>query len=129
MNKKNKRIVILDKDDILREFYGRILSDSGFKTVYATHGSEALNTLRNNPDDYGLLIMDLVLENEDGWQVLEEIRRTENIKDIPILTITGISITDDSLKRLNELSNDVIFKGEFEMTRMHDAVENLVAGK
>ena len=128
MNKKTKSIVILDKDDILREFYGRILSDLGFKTVHAAQGSEALTTLQNNPDDYGLLIMDLVLDNEDGWEILKKIRETDKINDIPILTITGISITDDSLKRLKELSNDVIFKGEFEMTRLHEAVDNLIQG-
>lgn len=86
MHMKNV-ILIVDDSKLNRETLSRIL-DSRYKVVEAENGAVALKRLRKRPDEVILIILDIVMPVMDGFAFMEEIKKDENLKKIPIVVTT-----------------------------------------
>ena len=75
-----------DDEPPLRELVRAILGD-GFVFAEATDGEEVLELARANPPD--LVILDVMLPRRNGLDVLEEMRRDEELRDIPVVVVTA----------------------------------------
>lgn len=105
-----KRIMVCDDDDILVSFYKRVIKSAGFEVVTAANGDEAIKLLQQYP--VALAIIDLLMPICSGWEVIEYIRNKDNLKNMPIIAITGLSSSPNELTRVKQLCNDVIYKGK-----------------
>ena len=75
-----KRILIIDnRPENIRQPVLR-LQLAGYEVHEAGSGREGLEALRNG--HYELLILDSELPNDDGWDVLREVRRESDLKDL-----------------------------------------------
>lgn len=84
-------IPILVVDDIHDnlDLMEALLVDGGFPNVLlAESGERALEILQENPD-VGLILLDLMMPGMDGYAVCEQVTRTPETADIPIIVITG----------------------------------------
>ena len=81
----NKRIMVLDDDEQIRESLLKLLRLEGYEVVLASEGTEALDTLERNRVD--LLLLDLNLPNKSGWDVFERVTSAHPL--LPIIIITG----------------------------------------
>jgi DNA-binding NtrC family response regulator len=79
------RILVIDDDEIIRNFLTDFLSSKDFEVVTASDGESGINLLKENKFD--LLLVDLKMPKKDGMDVLREIS-SEKI-DIPSIMITG----------------------------------------
>ncbi|MBE7706553.1 MAG: response regulator transcription factor [Cyanobacteria bacterium SIG30] len=85
MDKTNKRILIVDDDEQIRELLEFDISSSGYKTDSAKDGEEGLKkALENN---YDLILLDVMMPKMDGYNVCKNIRLIK--KNIPILMLTA----------------------------------------
>lgn len=64
-----------------------LLEKAGYEAIEALDGVEALEKLRKEKVD--LVLLDITLPEKDGWSVLEEIKREEEFKDLPVIVFTG----------------------------------------
>ena len=65
----------------------RRLKKKGFELIIAGDGQEGINkALEENPD---LILMDLSLPTMDGWTATAEIKKIEEVKDIPIIALSA----------------------------------------
>ena len=77
----------MDDYDDAREMYAEYLKFSGFETVKASSGSEAVRlALDSRPD---IVVMDLSLPVMDGWEATRRLRADERTASIPILALSG----------------------------------------
>ena len=67
---------------------GRFLGAQGHEVVYAPSGTEALRQLAAAPID--LLVLDLRLPELNGIDLLQKIRKSPKLKDLPVIIITGV---------------------------------------
>lgn len=81
------RVLIVDDDAAVRESVARVLGASGYEVAAASDGQEAV--LRFEPDQVDLVLLDLNLPDESGWDVFE--RLTTRYPFVPIIIITGLS--------------------------------------
>jgi CheY-like chemotaxis protein len=72
-----------------------LICDKALKVTAVSSGKAALEELRSNPPD--LMLLDIIMPNMDGWQVLEQKRRDETIKNIPVAMVSAEDITDQPI--------------------------------
>lgn len=89
MDNQQNRILIIEDDQFLREFYQELLETEGYSIDVAQDGEIALTKLQNN--DYNLALLDIMLPKKDGLQILRELKvRPPKSQKIIIVTLTNI---------------------------------------
>jgi len=84
---KGQSILLVDDDEPLRNVLDEILKESGFKTLQAANGQEAVNIFTKNQHDIAVIIMDVVMPVMGGVAAAKEIRNLNAA--IPIIFQTG----------------------------------------
>lgn len=92
--KKEKwKILVVDNEPSLVELISVNLPSDRFISLKAIGGLEAVKkTRRARPD---LIILDLMMPEMDGWQVLEALRQDENTKNIPVILCSAAGGRED----------------------------------
>lgn len=85
---RRKRIMIVDDSPILLRSIKSIL-DSKYEIMVATSGEKALPLIKKNQPD--LILLDYEMPKWDGKKTLEEIRKDEEIMDVPVVFLTGVA--------------------------------------
>ena len=71
--KKKERILVADDEEIMRDVLSTLLSAESYAVDLAQNGSQALEMIRDK--DYGVLLLDLMMPDMDGFQVLAELKK------------------------------------------------------
>ena len=88
MADKNLRFLVVDDFATMRRIVRNLLKDLGYHNVEeAEDGSDALARLQASPVDF--VISDWNMPNMDGLQLLNEIRKDDALKTIPVLMVTA----------------------------------------
>ncbi len=112
MNKnsvKNK-ILLVDDDEIGLQALGEDLNEGNIPYDIAHNGQTALKKLKANPDQYGVVVLDWIMPDLDGFEVLTEIKRSKALKDIPVIMLTCIDKTEDILDAVKAGIFDYLIK-------------------
>ena len=83
------RVLVVDDDVSLRQSVAQVLEDEGYTVDHAPDGLSALSQVEQNRPD--LILLDVLMPNMNGRQVLERLRGDRNTADIPILVMTAVS--------------------------------------
>ena len=89
------RVLIVDDDPVMRRLTTRALQNDGYVLTEATNGREALEVMRRETPD--LVILDFVMPELDGLDVLKALRASPTTASLPVLILT--SETDESSTR------------------------------
>jgi CheY-like chemotaxis protein len=92
----NKKILVVDDEEVIRKFLRIQLAKLGYEVKEATDGEQALEKL--GKDDFDLLICDIIMPNKNGWEVMREVRSNPRMKDIPIIVLTAKNEDSDMFK-------------------------------
>ena len=91
----------------------KFLEDSlplyGYEVESAVDGLKAMKTL-SKKTDFDIILLDVMMPNMNGWDVLKEIRENENTKMLPIIMTTAISEEQKIVKGLKMGADDYIVK-------------------
>lgn len=84
-----KRVLIVEDDQFLREFYQELLESEGMVVEVAPDGETAFNKIHEG--GYDLILLDIMLPKKDGLQILRETKVTPPLKaNGPIVVLTNI---------------------------------------
>ena len=76
-------VLIVDDDLNIHDLACRILIQNGYRTISATDGSRGIEIAREkNP---ALILLDIMMPEKDGWEVLKELRNDADLANIPVL--------------------------------------------
>lgn len=88
MSSASKRILIADDNAEIRRMLRFHLEDRGFELLIARNGAEALELILVEAPD--AVILDVMMPELTGWEVLKYLRSKEELKALPVLMLTGI---------------------------------------
>jgi signal transduction histidine kinase/DNA-binding response OmpR family regulator/HAMP domain-containing protein len=91
-------VLVVDDDAQTRSLLQRTLSQSGWSVSEASSGTAALALLECCTPD--LVLLDLLMPQMDGFEVLQALRLTPAWEAIPVIVITGKQLSDDEQRRL-----------------------------
>ncbi|MCP4399461.1 MAG: response regulator [bacterium] len=119
-------ILAVDDDPNIRDIYGQILSGAGYTPHVVENGLEALNFLRDHPFPQAM-ILDLLMPKMDGFQVLDRVQANEAWRRIPIVVVTGKTLTPEERKRIDEGAQQLLLhKDTFPVEELPKQIESVV---
>lgn len=83
-----KTILLVEDDPFLVDIYTTKFKEVGFNVEVAIDGSECLRRLNEVYPD--LLVLDVVLPQTDGWEVLRQIRSDEKFKNLKVVILSNL---------------------------------------
>jgi len=101
----NKKILVVDDEERMLRFIRLNLEHDGFQVIEAVKGHEALDKMRTGMPD--LILLDVMLPDLDGFEVLKMVREISNI---PIIMLTAKGEEDDRVKGLELGADDYVTK-------------------
>ena len=104
---KKKILVVDDEEDILH-FLELVLREKGYEVATASSGHEALTRAQMVRPD--LILLDIMMPQMDGWEVLKLLRVDEGTSDIPVAMLSARTEAKDRVQGLQEGAVDYICK-------------------
>jgi class 3 adenylate cyclase len=102
------RILIADDNPVNRLLLGRGLEQQGHTVLFAEHGREALDLLRRQRFD--LLLLDVLMPELDGYQVLAELKEDPHLREIPVVMTSSLDEVDSVVKCVEMGAEDYLSK-------------------
>jgi two-component system OmpR family response regulator len=106
MTDDSGELLVVDDEQFLREAVATLLSSLGFTVTSAGTGTEALRLARTRPFD--LLILDVMLPDVDGFEIVQRLRGDRN--QVPVIFLTAKDTREDKVAGLTMGGDDYITK-------------------
>lgn len=105
------KILLVEDDQDLQEMYETKFAMEGFEVVKAENGAEALNKVSSeNPK---IVLLDIVMPEVDGFQVLKDLKANPATKEIPVILLTNLGQEGDIKKGMELGAADYLIKANF----------------
>src|SRR3989344_4306651 len=102
------KILIVDDDESLTQVLSTAFTKEGFTTIVSKTGRDGLNKAKEeNPN---LILLDQVLPDISGNQILKELKIDEQTKTIPVMMVSNFRQEDLVNQAINDGATDYIFK-------------------
>jgi PAS domain S-box-containing protein len=101
-------ILVVDDDPLTLDLLETTLHCAGYKTQTALNGKAALDTLAHTP--VSGILLDLVMPEMDGFEVLKHIKHDAALKDIPVIILTAKTLTEEDAVLLKRQSQALLQK-------------------
>jgi DNA-binding response OmpR family regulator len=95
---EKKNILLAEDDRFLAKIYGTKLAKEGFLVATVGNGEEALQMAREQKPD--LILLDLMMPLKDGFETLKELKADSELKNIPVVVLSNLSLDDEQKKVL-----------------------------
>ena len=119
-------IMIVDDEPRILFLVRIMLEKKGYNVVEAKNGEECLEKLKEEKPD--LILLDVMMPGEDGWEICKKIKTNENTKDIPVAMFT-VRHSDVALKKSIEYAHaDSHINKPFNMKDLLKKVKRLLKG-
>jgi DNA-binding NtrC family response regulator len=115
------RVLVVDDEEIMRDVLSALLSSESYSVDLAENGAQALEMIQDK--DYGVMLLDLMMPEVDGIQVLEELRKIEN-SPIPVVLTAYASI--DRVMQAAKLNAFAFIPKPFKNDELLLAVKNAI---
>jgi signal transduction histidine kinase/CheY-like chemotaxis protein/CHASE3 domain sensor protein len=121
---QDARVLIVDDDPMALERMASILEPLGFRVLRAADGLQALElAAREQPD---LMILNLSLTEMNGLSVIESVRAQPETREMPVIALTGRTLSETDRLHLNGLGTRIIEKSNLERADLLNEVSRAV---
>jgi len=100
---RKKRILVVDDTEVFLIAVKEMLEQENFEVLIAKDGLEAVQTVKHEMPNLDLVLLDLLLPQLTGFEVLKQIREGKLGKDLPVLVITGVFKKAQQINQLKKL--------------------------
>ncbi len=101
-------VLVVDDDAMNRVMLSRLLTREGYAVTEANDGAAALELVDKHAFD--LVLLDVMMPGIDGLQVLETLRKTRSVAELPIIMATAEDSSRDVVRALKLGANDYVTK-------------------
>ena len=103
-----KKILVVDDNESILSILKYWLIDAGYAPDTTTHPARAVRMAREG--DYSLIILDVMMEEMNGIEVLEQLRADERTASVPVMMITALSLQRHFSAETFEMFDDILTK-------------------
>jgi signal transduction histidine kinase/CheY-like chemotaxis protein len=103
------RVLVVDDQAANRHWLAKTLEPAGFTVIPAAGGREAISLAKSMRPDY--VVLDLMMPEVTGFDVVEALRADESTRDVPIMVLTAMNLTEEDKRVLNGRVSQVLSRG------------------
>lgn len=120
----NKKILMVEDDQFLRELATKKFRLAGYEIVTAADGAEALTLVeRENP---ALILLDIILPGLDGFEVLRTLRTSPPHRHIPVVMLSNLAQESDVARGKKLGAVEYLVKTEFTLDEIVKKIKRLI---
>ncbi len=124
MLEKEIHVLLIEDDTFLANIYKTKFEMEKFKVSVVGNGEEGLEVVKKKKPD--VVLLDILLPKMDGFAVLEELKKDDNLKHIPVVLLTNLGQKDDVEKGLAMGAADYLIKAHFKPSETVDKVKKVL---
>ncbi len=117
-----KKILLVEDDPFLIDIYTTKLREEDFEVVVADDGDKALELVEKEKPD--LVLLDIVLPNKDGWEILKEVK-TKN-KKIKVIILSNLGQKEEVEKGMRLGAEKYLIKSNFTPSEVVEEIKKLI---
>jgi serine phosphatase RsbU (regulator of sigma subunit) len=102
------KILIVDDNQLNRMVLTRALAEQGYTSASAEHGQRALEMLR--ADAFDVVLLDIVMPEMDGYQVLQTLKQDATLRDLPVIVISALDEIESAIRCIEMGAEDYLPK-------------------
>ena len=122
LNKKPKKILLVEDDDSLASVYLTRFEAEGFTVKRVPNGEDALAaTLEYHPD---LILLDVMMPRVSGFDVLDILRNTPETANVQVVMLTALSQESDKQRAIDLGVDDYLVKSQVVIADVVDRVKH-----
>jgi CheY-like chemotaxis protein len=119
------RVLVIEDDPESRDLLCRAVEKQGWEVVEAENGRIGLERVAQKPP--GLILLDLLMPEMDGFAFMEELRRQPGGRQIPVIVVTAKDLTEEDRRRLNGCVIQILEKGGYTTRELLDEIHKLLS--
>ena len=120
----SQSILIVEDDETTREMLTKSLENNDYKVRTAHNGKEGLEKVKKGKP--GLILLDLMMPEMDGFEFSEKLRQNKEWLDIPVVVITAKDLTKEDHARLSGNVETIMQKGSYSKKELMDEVSEKI---
>jgi DNA-binding response OmpR family regulator len=121
----NAKILCIEDDPDMIDYLALVLGKAGYKVIGADGGAQGLELMRREQPD--LVLLDLMMPEMDGAEVLLRKGRDEAIRDIPVIALTALDTPFDQIMWLARTDlQDFVVKSKLPRRELIARVERVL---
>jgi CheY-like chemotaxis protein len=125
--KTSKLILVTDDEPDVVDVISAKLESIGYRTLKAYSGEESIEAARKNRPD--LLFLDIRMSPMDGWEVAHTMKNDGDLREIPIIMLTGMELTLEDIMSRAHLIENYIMKSDASLEKMSEAIEDVLTAR
>ena len=119
-----KKIICVEDESEMIDLVKLILSRYGFEVIGADGGRAGLEAIKeHNPD---LVLLDLMMPDMDGWEVYQQMKADEQMKEIPVVVVTAKAQSIDKVLGLHIAKVDDYITKPFGPEDLRASIERIL---
>lgn len=107
----NKNILLIEDDPFIKQMYANKIEEMQIKVFSSINQDGLQSTLENSIID--LILLDLVLPNTSGYDILKWLKSEPKFKDIPVIVLSNLSSQSDINKAFEYGAIDYMVKSNY----------------
>ena len=123
MVKDAKQVIYIEDEQEMIDLVSLILSRKGYVVTGANGGRDGLNLVRQQRPD--LVLLDLMMPDMDGWEVYQQMKADEKLRQIPVIVITAKAQSIDKVLGLHIAKVDDYISKPFSPQDLLESVEKV----
>ncbi len=118
---QNVKILLVEDDQFLASLVAQRLSKAGYKIISATDGVQVLKIFEENTPD--LVLMDIIMPEMNGMEVLKNIKSQEKYKDTSIIIFSNLGQDHEIEEAMKAGADDFLVKVNFTLKEVVEKIE------
>ncbi|PIX90984.1 MAG: response regulator [Candidatus Moranbacteria bacterium CG_4_10_14_3_um_filter_44_15] len=119
-----KKVLIVEDDNFVAEVYSTKLLEMGHEVQIAQNGEEGLVLIEKSKPD--LVLLDILMPVMGGIELLEELKKKVEWKNIPIILLTNVGEKESIQKARNLGVQDYLIKSHFTPAEVIEKIESIL---
>jgi len=119
-----QKILLVEDDPFLIDIYSTKLKQTGFAVEVVKDGGYVLEKLKEFKPD--LLLLDIVLPNFDGWEILRKIKKDSKLKGLKIIILSNLGQRTDIEKGLSLGAAKYLIKAHYAPSEVVEEIKTIL---
>jgi len=120
-----KKILFIEDESALQKTFDDLLRQEGYEVISALDGKTGLNLAKSKKPD--LILLDLILPKMNGFEVLAELKKEPETKDIPIIVLTNLEGLADVNKAIELGATTYLVKSQYNLEEVLEKIKKTLS--
>lgn len=121
---QNQTVLIVEDNEAMRDLMRSMLEPASLKVIEATNGEEGLQAVEQTRPD--LILLDLMMPEVDGFEFLTNLRNNPAWRDIPVIIVSVMDLSEEERQRLDGAVQRIIQKGQYNLEYLLSEIQKVI---